>query len=286
MSYQHDIDRQKAIREAKTAGGRDAASILGQGTEGLRQDAAATGPLCGCGAPVDATLLEIRQWFPSLSPDLCSACYEAAERESAARVEEETELAERRHRLARLDATIPPEMLETRTGHVAFNGALWLLVCEWTPATRRWLLITGLPGRCKTRVVSLLAKQMIMDGVRLVWTTAIELQVAVEDLRSNHHGTVEAARVALREWKHAAVLVLDDLGKNTWTPSLEARLFELIDHRKTRLLPTIITANTPLAELLRTKAISVERGGPIIGRILEASRGWNIEAPEIGGRRG
>ena len=240
---------------------------------------------CACGAPVDATLLEIRDLFPSLSPDLCSACYEVAERESAARALLEKERSELRDRQARLAAVVPPEMLETRTDHAAFNAALWERVREWRPACGRWLLITGLPGRCKTRVVALLARRMILEeGVRVVWTSAIELQGAVEDMRSQNYGIVDAARASLREWKHAAVLVLDDLGKNTWTPSLEARLFELIDFRKTRLLPTIVTANTPLPELLRTKQVGTERGGPIIGRILEASRGWNVEAPEIGCR--
>lgn len=239
-------------------------------------------PRCPCGEPVDATLLEIRKFFPSLSPDLCSACYDLAERESAERALLEAERVEQRQRQARLEATIPPEMLETRADHVAFNGALWQRVREWRPAYGRWLLITGLPGRCKTRVVALLAKDLILqDGVRVVWTSAIELQGAVEELRSQNYGIVDAARANLREWKHAAVLVLDDLGKNTWTPSLEARLFELIDFRKTRLLPTIVTANTPLPELLRTKQVGTERGGPIIGRILEASRGWNVEAPEV-----
>jgi len=270
--------------------------ITEQEIEGLRQLSAGTkhptgephsesadhiGPVCGCGAPVDAMLLEIREFFPSLSPDLCSECYALAERESAAKVKEEAEQAERRHRLARLDATIPPDMLATSTGHVAFNARLWLQVAEWTPEIGRWLLITGLPGRCKTRVVALLAKRMILDGVLVKWTSAIELQSAVEDMRSQNYGIVDAARANLREWKQAGVLVLDDLGKNTWTPSLEAKLFELIDFRKTHLLPTIITANTTLPELLRTKQISDERGGPIVGRILEAARGWTIEAPEI-----
>jgi len=242
--------------------------------------------LCPCGSPVDATLLEIRDLFPSLSPDLCSGCYDRAERESAEQVLSEARRAESRQRQARLEAAIPPEMLGTRADHVAFNVALWQRVREWRPACGRWLLITGLPGRCKTRVVALLAKQLIMEeGARVVWTSAIELQGAVEDMRSQNYGVVDAARTNLREWKHAAVLVLDDLGKNTWTPSLEARLFELIDFRKTRLLPTIVTANTPLPELLRTKQVGTERGGPIIGRILEASRGWNVEAPEIGGAR-
>ena len=235
---------------------------------------------------MDATLLEIRDLFPSLSPDLCSACYEVAERVSAERALLEKERSELRDRQARLAAVVPPEMLETRTDHAAFNAALWERVREWRPECGRWLLITGLPGRCKTRVVALLARELIMEeGVRVVWTSAIELQGAVEDMRSQNYGIVDAARASLREWKHAAVLVLDDLGKNTWTPSLEARLFELIDFRKTRLLPTIVTANTPLPELLRTKQVGTERGGPIIGRILEASRGWNIEAPEIAGRR-
>ncbi|MCW1926540.1 ATP-binding protein [Luteolibacter arcticus] len=272
MSLQQDIERERR----RTIPGAAVAMLAALPTT------MKVVPRCSCGGPVDATLLELRQWFPSLPADLCTGCYEAAEQASAERVRGEAARVEQRQRLARLEAIVPPEMLATSTTHVAFNAALWERVRDWRPSCGRWLLITGLPGRCKTRVVALLARHLIVeDGVRVVWTTAIELQAAVEDLRSHNNGIAEAARTSLREWKHAAVLVLDDLGKNTWTPSLEARLFELIDFRKTRLLPTIVTANTPLPELLRTKQIGLERGGPIIGRILEASRGWNVEAPDF-----
>lgn len=270
-----------SLPQAELAHLRDLAASAAAPAPATPADPAAPVPRCPCGAPVDAALLEIREFFPSLSPDLCTACYALAERESAEKVRDQAGQAERRHRLARLDATIPPEMLETELGHPAFNPALWLQVCGWKPDLGRWLLITGLPGRCKTRVVALLAKALILDGVMLHWATAIELQSAVEDMRSHDRSLYEPARARLHEWKKAAVLVLDDLGKNEWTKSIEARLFELIDHRKVWKLPTIITANTPLPELLRGKAISIERGGPIVGRILEAARGWTIEAPEI-----
>lgn len=239
-----------------------------------------TAPRCACGAPVDAALLEIRDLFPALSPDLCTACYAAAERESAASAKDAAEAMEHRERLARL-TKIPPEILETSIGHVAFNGPLWIAVCDWHPSTGRWLLIHGLPGRCKTRVVGLLAKKLILEGYRVAWAPACDMGDLVRDTRSHDRSLWEPARAILREWKAAELLVIDDLGKNLWTPDLEAKLFEIIDHRKNWKLPTILTCNEPLAEMLRLKKISMERGAPLVSRILEAARNWTFEAPEI-----
>jgi len=242
--------------------------------------ALSTTPSCPCGAPVCPDLLEIRDLFPALSPDLCTACYDAASREDQAEAIEQAERTENRERLARL-ATIPPEILETSTGHVAFNVPLWLAVCEWHPRNGRWLLIHGLPGRCKTRVVGLLAKKLILEGYRVAWAPACEMGSLVDDLRSHDRTRWEPARAKLREWKLCELLVIDDIGKNMWTPALEAELFTIIDHRKNWRLPTILTSNEALADLLRLKKVSMERGAPIVSRVLEAARGWTFEAPEI-----
>lgn len=242
-------------------------------------------PTCPCGAPVDPELLEIRHLLPSLSPDLCTACYEAASREDEAASRAAIEAAEQRHRLARLDAVIPPKILATDLGHPTFNAPLYLQCQAWTPESGKWLVIHGPPGACKTRVVGTLAKRLIMAGHIVTWTTAGKLQETVEELNSfakADESLRSAARARLRVWKEAGILILDDLGKNTWTPSLESKLFELIDHRETHYLPTIITSNRPLLHLVDD--MSADRGGPIVGRIREAARGWTFDAKPVAAR--
>jgi len=240
--------------------------------------------LCPCGAPVDPDLIELRTMLPSL-PSLCTACYEVSHREDEARDRRDRENAEHRRRLALLDATVPPEILATDLSHPTFNKALFVAAQGWQPDSGKWLFISGPPGKCKTRVVGLLVKRLILDGHRVTWATAGELQAAVEAL--NAYGKSEAAHRAaemakLRAWRTAGILVLDDLGKNTWFPTLESKLFDLIDHRKTNYLPTIITANSPLKDLLRemlqASGNNAARSGPIIGRIIEASKGWTLSA--------
>lgn len=239
-----------------------------------------TGPRCDCGNPVDPALLEIRELLPALSPDLCTACHAAAEAESEAIGKAEAQETIQRERAARL-SIIPPEILETDTGHVAFNVPLWDQVRHWHPSCGRWLLIQGLPGRCKTRVVGLLAKQLILEGYRVAWAPACDIAGTVQDTASFDRSLWEPARETLRRLKSAGVLIIDDIGKNPWTPQLEAVLFSIIDHRKTWKLPTVLTCNEPLAEMLRDRKISADRGAPIVSRVLEASRGWHFEAPEI-----
>jgi DNA replication protein DnaC len=238
-------------------------------------------PKCPCGAPVDPELLEIRTFLPSLSPDLCTACYDLASREDEARLQRDIDAAENRQRLARLDV-IPPKILATDLAHPTFNKALFLSCQGWTPESRRWLVLHGPPGSCKTRIAGTVAKRLILAGHAVTWTTAGKLQETVEELHSYakaDEALRAAARSRLRVWKESGILVLDDLGKNTWTPSLEAKLFELIDHRETHWLPTILTSNRPIAHLVDD--MSADRGGPIIGRILEAARGWIFEAKAI-----
>ena len=64
---------------------------------------------------------------------------------------------------------------------------------------------------------------------------------------------------------------------------LEWRFFDLIDHRKSHLLPTVLTTNAPVEDLL--DSLSEDRGGPIVGRILEATSGWRIKAPDLPANR-
>jgi DNA replication protein DnaC len=234
-------------------------------------------PLCPCGSPVDPDLLDLRTLFPSLYRPLCGSCYESDRLAAEARAQEQLHLADKRHRLAVLDRLRIDELLATDLGDRRFNAALWVAVAGWTHTTGRWLLITGEAGRCKSRVVALIVKRLILDhGLRVSWCRATAFQRTCEELWIKDKDLQKAAYAQLREWEMSQVLVLDDLGKNTWTDLLETKLFDLLDARKTALRPTIITANTPLPELM--PLMSKERRAPIIGRILEASAGWQIRA--------
>ena len=111
----------------------------------------------------------------------------------------------------------------------------------------------------------------VKGAIRLHWTTAVEFQERVDDLRSDIRAAREEAAAYFKHCKRTPILVLDDFGKNTWTPMVEKYLFSLIDHRKTHDLPILWSANTPPKLILKTGELSLDRGAPLIGRILEAS---------------
>ena len=231
-----------------------------------------TEPRCACGAAVDPELLELERTFPKLiEAKQCTACLNAAAHEEAARAREEAEKLEQARRMARLEV-IPPDMRRTRVNYRGFNAGLWLKIENWKPSGLRWLGIVGAPGNCKTRCLALLVERLILAGTRVTWTTALEFQDRVDDLRSDEKPIVSAARSYLRRCKTSGVMVLDDLGKNTWTPTLERHLFDVIDHRKTHDLPVLWTANTHPLDLLHSGQITQDRAGALIGRLLEASQ--------------
>lgn len=227
-------------------------------------------PLCPCGKPATPENVELYHAFPAYWRPICGAC-EAKRTEDEIRRKEEIDARRRQlEREARLDV-IPPEMRRTTPSHPGFNPSLWLRVQGWKPSDMKWLGIVGIAGQSKTRSLSLLARDLILDGHRVKWTTATEFQDRVDDLRGEPSERKEALQY-MKEAKAAAILVFDDLGKNTWTPALERHLFALVDHRKTHDLPILWTANTPLLEILASGQLTKDRGAPLIGRLLEASK--------------
>lgn len=231
-----------------------------------------TTPLCDCGKPVDPDMLDLATMFPKIVK--ATQCQQCASKSSAAEAEiarRDRERAETNQRAARLEC-IPPEIRRTRINFPSFNAALWLRVERWRPSDLEWLGIVGKPGHCKTRCLGVLVERLIMDGHRVMWTTALEFQDRVDEMRSDTRSVVAEARAYFRQVKSSAILVLDDLGKNTWNPSMERYLFDVVDHRKTHDLPILWTSNTHPIDILKSGDLTKDRAGALIGRLLEASR--------------
>jgi DNA replication protein DnaC len=135
-----------------------------------------------------------------------------------------------------------------------------------------WLGIIGGPGTSKTRCLSLLCRNLINQGHRPTWITACDIQHLLAITR---HGTEPEKRDASRRLRHlrtTPILFLDDLGKNTWSPTYEATLFDIVDHRKTNYLPLNWSANTHPHQILASGELTTERGGPLMSRLPEASQ--------------
>ena len=79
------------------------------------------------------------------------------------------------------------------------------------------------------------------------------------------------AREWLRRWKRAEVLILDDLGKQKWTDSVEQEFCDMLEHRTSNQLLTLWSANTHPEQMIKAKQLTRDRGAPIVGRLLDFS---------------
>jgi hypothetical protein len=203
----------------------------------------------------------------------CEGC-EASEKRAAADAAAGLRRAETD---GRIRAQIPPALLATDLNHPTFNSNLWRVVGQWRPNKEKyWLGVIGLAGKCKTRCLALLAMRVMRAGTRIVWTTANRLKDCSGDRNSREREVSSNAREHLADCLHAPWLFIDDFGKNEWSPAFESQLFQILDHRKNHLLPTVYTSNAHPEEF--SQIISPLNASPIIGRLLDSTTILNLKA--------
>jgi DNA replication protein DnaC len=108
-----------------------------------------------------------------------------------------------------------------------------------------WLVLVGPSGCGKTHIAAAIAGRSIEKGQAALFMVVPDL---LDHLRAAYQPDAEAGYDELFEMvRNAAVLVLDDLGVQSKTPWVEEKLFQLINHRYSAQLPTVITTNLDLA---------------------------------------
>lgn len=225
-----------------------------------------------CTNPARQSDVELKKFYSLMRLEaLCESCGEYEEKEQEMRLQAQKKRKEEVRRQAMLDV-IPPKIRRTEISRADFNLGLWRRIEDWKPSRGKWLGIVGMAGQCKTRCIGLLAERLILEGHRVVWTTAVELQERTDDQRSDDRHVKAEATAYFKSCKRAGILILDDFGKNTWTPTVERNLFSLIDHRTTHDLPVLWSANTHPIDIGKSGEMSKDRAAPLIGRLLEASR--------------
>lgn len=217
----------------------------------------------------------------ALIPFLCDAC--TAHGEDA-----EVRAAEARANIRRQEKwqlVIPKKYRETDIRHPDFPASLHRQLRSHR--ITQSLALIGPAGKCKTRLLALLAKRAIATDRTVGWCPANSFQWAASREFDRQDG--QDARQHLRRWHMADVLFLDDLGKHRWTDAVESAFFGLIEGRSARQLPTHWTMNPApadvldLAERIRTEptdllaraldpfaeAAKRPRFAPIISRLLD-----------------
>jgi DNA replication protein DnaC len=117
-----------------------------------------------------------------------------------------------------------------------------------------WLVLQGPSGCGKTHVAAAIANRCIQRGTPALFVVVPDL---LDHLRAAYKPDAELSYDQLFEQvRNAPVLILDDLGTQSATPWAQEKLFQLINHRFTARLPTVVTTNVPLHkfdERLRTR---------------------------------
>ena len=203
---------------------------------------------------------------------VCEGC---AEKQNAVALEcDRRRVQEERRAVVR--ATLEPEMLPvsydplgTDVHHPDFNRPMWELVKRWRPGPHgSWIALIGPAGSCKTRCLALLAEMIIMQGNRIMVTSAMRFHTEVTlNLRDRNKNISSRAREYLYDCQHAPWLVFDDLGNNEWHPSFESQLFTILDYRKNNRLPIAYSSNSHPTEFFGS--ITSVNPAALIGRLLD-----------------
>lgn len=109
---------------------------------------------------------------------------------------------------------------------------------------RGWLLLHGGYGCGKTHLAAAIANYRLAHGQVVIFVNTPDL---LDHLRSTFSPASEVEYDDLFDQvRHAPLLILDDLGAESATTWAKEKLFQLIDHRYTANLPTVLTtADTP-----------------------------------------
>lgn len=110
-----------------------------------------------------------------------------------------------------------------------------------------WLVITGTYGCGKTHLSAAIANARVAMGEPAIFMVIPDL---LDHLRAAYNPQSGMSYDDLFEQlRNAPLLVLDDLGTQSSTPWAQEKLFQLLNHRYTARLPTVITTNQRIDDL-------------------------------------
>ncbi|HMD88796.1 MAG TPA: ATP-binding protein [Anaerolineaceae bacterium] len=109
-----------------------------------------------------------------------------------------------------------------------------------------WLLLKGGYGCGKTHLAAAIANFVVSVGVPTLFLTVPDL---LDWLRFSYDETGTSFEERFDEIRNIQLLILDDLGTQNATAWAEEKLFQIINHRYTNKLATVITTNQKMEEI-------------------------------------
>lgn len=104
-----------------------------------------------------------------------------------------------------------------------------------------WLALTGPYGCGKTHLAVAIAKQRVAEGDTVVVQTVPDL---LDQLRAAFSPKIEESfNEKFEEMRNVDLLVLDDYGSENSTTWAMEKLFQILNYRYNKSLPTVITSN-------------------------------------------
>jgi DNA replication protein DnaC len=126
--------------------------------------------------------------------------------------------------------------------HMAYDTAR-----AFAKEPRGWLVLLGPSGCGKTHLAAAIANERIKHEQPALYKTAPDL---LDDLRSTFNPDREIPYdQSFDMLRNTPLLIIDDLGIQSSTSWAKEKLDQLLNHRYSQQLPTIITASTPVEQL-------------------------------------
>ncbi len=123
----------------------------------------------------------------------------------------------------------------------AYNQAL-----SYSRALQGWLLIQGGYGCGKTHLAAAIANACVALGVPTLFVTIPDL---LDSLRAGYGDDEAGFDDRFDQVRQAPLLVLDDFGTQNATEWAREKLFQILNHRYTNRLSTVVTTNLSLEEI-------------------------------------
>ncbi len=121
-----------------------------------------------------------------------------------------------------------------------------ILSQEYAKGLNGWLLLMGEYGTGKTHLAAAVANFVVSMATPVLFLTVPDL---LDWLRFSYGSTDQSFEDRFDEIRNIRLLVLDDLGTQSSTPWAQEKLYQILNHRYTNRLATIITTNLRMEDI-------------------------------------